>query len=75
MANCPLKLNPRLATNCDKFIAAFCRSVSSRDFSYRTWQGMVSNQNERLHISESRHKSRSSERIKFHDDWRTERVF
>jgi hypothetical protein len=44
--------------------AATCRVLSGRIFAFRTRKGMVSNKSTGFPIPESRHKSRSIERIK-----------
>jgi hypothetical protein len=49
--------------------AATCRVLSGRLFAFRTRKGMVSNKITGFHIPESRHKSRSIERMKLDDDW------
>jgi len=49
--------------------AATCRVLSGRIFAFRTRKGMVSNKITGFPIPESRHKSRSIERMKLDDDW------
>jgi hypothetical protein len=49
--------------------AATCRVLSGRFFAFRTRKGMVSNKITGFPIPESRHKSRSIERMKLDDDW------
>jgi hypothetical protein len=49
--------------------AATCRVLSGRVFSFQTWKGMVSNKINGFPIPESRHKSRSIERMKWDDAW------
>jgi hypothetical protein len=49
--------------------AATCRVLSGRIYAFRTWKGMVSNKITGFPIPESRHKSRSIERMKLDDDW------
>jgi hypothetical protein len=49
--------------------AATCCVFSDRVFSFQTWKGMVSNKITGFPIPESRHKSRSIERMRLDDDW------
>jgi hypothetical protein len=48
--------------------AATCRVLSDRIFAFRTRKGMVSNKITGFPITESRHQSSSSERIKYRTD-------
>jgi hypothetical protein len=56
-------------------INGFQRLFFSVPFSEANATGMVSSKNEGFQVSESRQKLRSVERIKFHDDGRSERPF
>jgi hypothetical protein len=73
-----------LTTNVDGRLAALKSSTPINGFqlplftvpiSEATASGMVSPKIRGLHISESRQKSRSTERLKMIDDWRTGRSF
>jgi hypothetical protein len=70
-ANCGNFSFPK-ATNCDKFVAAFCRflplEVRLRHFDLYDRKGMVSRKNRGFQVSESPQKSSLIERIKLHDD-------
>jgi hypothetical protein len=66
------KLKRQIATNSLPPFAAFGRSVSSRLFSQRTREGMVSTKITGFPIPESRQKSRLIERIKLNEDGRSE---
>jgi hypothetical protein len=73
-----------LTTDVERRFAALTTSTPSNEFQHLIFSvpvseanasGMVSNQNERLSIPESRQKLHSSERIKLDDDRRSERPF
>jgi hypothetical protein len=56
-------------------VNGFQRLLFLRLISEANASGLVSCKNQGFQVSESRHKSRSPERIKFHDDGRSERPF
>jgi hypothetical protein len=62
-AKCHRSLRQTAASSLPPF-AATCRVLSGRIFAFRTRKGMVSNKITGFPIPESRHKSRSIERIK-----------
>ena len=67
-------LRQKAASSLPRF-AETCRVLSGRLFAFRTRKGMVSNKITGFPIPESRHKSRSPERIKLDDYGRTDRAF
>jgi len=67
-AKCHRLLRQKAASSLPPF-AATCRVLSDQVFSFRSRKGMVSNKINGFPIPESRHKSRSIERMKLDYDW------
>ena len=65
----------QIAANMLPLLVGSFRVAAFRSSAQRRRWGMVSNQMTGFQVSESRHKSRSAERIKLDDDGRTERAF
>jgi hypothetical protein len=66
-AKCHRSLRQKAASSLPPF-AATCRVLTGLIFAFRTRKGMVSNKITGFPIPESRHKSRSIERMKLDDD-------
>ena len=65
----------QIAANMLPPLVGFCRVAALGSSAQRTRWGMVSSKMTGFQVAESRHKSRSAERIKLDDDGRTERAF